>query len=100
MSRFLCVVIFFCVGCSRNEKVPAIHIFLINNNQSLKIAGLDEAVMNDIARDSSNEVWQGLIPVYRMPADTDMKDYQPVQPGKYVLKDSAIVFTPDTPFIA
>ncbi len=37
--------------------------------------------------------------IYRLPADTDMKDYQPTQPGKYLLKDSALVFTPDTPFI-
>ena len=33
-----------------------------------------------------------------MPADTDLKNYQPVQPGSYLLKDSTVVFTPDTPF--
>lgn len=55
--------------------------------------------MQDIARDSDKNVWQNLVPVYRMPADTDMKNYQPVQPGQYLLKDSAVVFTPDTPFV-
>ncbi|MEO6849253.1 MAG: hypothetical protein ABI203_11290 [Mucilaginibacter sp.] len=33
-----------------------------------------------------------------MPADTDLKDYQPAQPGQYLLKDDAVVFRPDTPF--
>jgi hypothetical protein len=93
------ILLLFCFGCSRTEKVPAIHILLINNKQSVKITGLNVAVMNEIARDSSNEIWQSLIPVYRMPADTDMKDYQPVQPGKYLRTDSALVFTPDTPFV-
>lgn len=54
--------------------------------------------MNEIARDSAGAGWQLLVPVYRMPADTDLKNYQPVQPGKYRLADTTIVFTPDTPF--
>jgi hypothetical protein len=45
----------------------------------------------------SSSVWQSLIPVYKMPADTDLKDYQPVQPGKYTVQDSIVIFTPDTP---
>ena len=44
-------------------------------------------------------IWKNLIPVFRMPADTDLKNYQPIQPGLYQLKDSAVVFTPDTPFV-
>jgi len=43
--------------------------------------------------------WLDLVPVYRMPADTDMKTYQPEQPGKYVVADSIVTFTPDTPFV-
>jgi len=75
-----------------------VRISLVNNKQSVEFKGLDYAVIHEIARDSSNQVWQSLIPVYKMPADTDMKSYQPVQPGNYRLKDSAVVFTPDTPF--
>ena len=44
--------------------------------------------------------WQSLVPVYKMPADTDLKNYQTAQPGKYIVKDSVVMFTPDTPFIA
>ncbi len=37
--------------------------------------------------------------VYKMPADTALKDYQPIQPGRYVVKNGALFFTPDTPFV-
>lgn len=76
---------------------PAVHISLINNGQSVRFRGLDYAIISEIDRDSAS--WQSLLPVYRMPADTELKSYQPAQPGRYVLKDSAIVFTPDTPFL-
>jgi len=59
---------------------------------------MDYAVLSDINRDSLQAMWQSLLPVYRMPADTDLKNYQPLQPGVYQLKDSAVLFTPDTPF--
>ena len=74
-------------------------ILLVNGGQAVQFRGLEYAVMQEIARDSSNEVWQSLVPVYRMPADTDMKSYQPIQQGNYVVRDSAVVFTPDTPFV-
>ncbi|MGZ3821843.1 MAG: hypothetical protein ACXVB6_14710, partial [Mucilaginibacter sp.] len=49
-------------------------------------------------RDTANGAWQSLLPVYRMPADTDMKDFQNAQPGSYHVNDSLVIFTPDTPF--
>ncbi len=72
---------------------------MINNGQSIEFKGLEYAITGEINRDSVPGIWQGLIPVYRMPADTDMKDYQRPLPGQYRLKDSAVVFTPDTPFV-
>jgi len=74
-------------------------ISLVNNGASLQVNGLNQLVMNDIARDTATHIWESLIPVYRMPADTEMKSYQPVQPGSYRLKDSTVVFTPDTQFV-
>jgi len=59
---------------------------------------LDYAIVQDINRDTTTNIWQNLIQIYRMPADTDMKDFQHAQPGKYGVKDSVIIFTPDTPF--
>ncbi|MEO8884646.1 MAG: hypothetical protein ABI367_01195 [Mucilaginibacter sp.] len=85
------------LSCTPKTDAPAIHISLIDSGNTLKITGLNYAIMQDVNRDSSNG-WQNLLQVYRMPADTDMKDYQPMQPGSYAIKDSAIIFKPDTPF--
>ena len=88
----------FCLGCSRHDKAINVRISLSDNNRSLKISGFDKAIITDIGRDSSNDAWQSLLPVYKMPSDTDMKDYQQVQPGNYKANDSVLVFTPDTAF--
>jgi hypothetical protein len=98
MKRSVSLLLLFCVSCAHKPKVPSVHISLVNNNKSVKIAGLDYAIISEINRDSVAGIWENLLPVYRMPADTDMKDYQPVQGGVYQLKDSSVVFTPDTPF--
>ncbi|MBS1532426.1 MAG: hypothetical protein JSU01_19140 [Bacteroidetes bacterium] len=55
-------------------------------------------IIDDISRDTSNEAWQNLLPVYKMPDDTDMKDFQHAQPGKYKVEGNEVTFTPDTPF--
>ena len=86
-------------GCKHRPEPPAVHISLINNNHSVAFKGLDHAITGEISRDTTANIWQNLLPVYRMPTDTDMKDYQPIQHGLYRLKDSVVVFTPDTPFI-
>ena len=78
--------------------MPVVHVSLTDNDSAVKFTGLDASIMGEISRDTAVNVWQNLLPVYRMPADTDMKDYQPVQHGRYHLKDSSVVFTPDTPF--
>lgn len=90
-------LLLICLGCTSKAPVPAISLSFVNNNQSLKISGLDKIIITDISRDTANH-FESLVPIYRMPADTDMKDFQPTQPGKYIVKDSALIFTPDTPF--
>ncbi len=92
----LLIVIFF--GCTTKTAQPVLQISLDSSKQSLKIAGLNNNVVQDIDRDTTTNKWQQLIPVYRMPADTDMKGFQPVQPGNYLVKGGVIFFTPDTPF--
>jgi|GEM_PF-389337 len=95
---YLLVILAF--GCTTKPQPDAsISIALTTNKQALIFKGLDAAIMNEIARDSAGSGWQSLVPVYRMPADTDMKTFQPVQPGKYLVQDSVVVFTPDTPFV-
>jgi len=69
----------------------------LQNSGALKITGPDSLILNEIQRDSG--AWQNIFPVYRMPADTDMKDFQRPQPGIYNLSGDAVIFTPDTPFV-
>ena len=87
-----------CLGCSNHPKSFDVKISLTDNNRSLRIAGFDKLTIAEIGRDTNNEAWESLLPVYKMPADTDMKDYQNAQPGKYVVQDSLVIFTPDTAF--
>lgn len=98
MKRLVFLFFVLCIGCVRKEAVQ-IKVALTDGGRSVKFTGLDYAILAEITRDSSKEIWQALIPVYQMPADTDLKSYQPAQPGSYQLKDRSIVFTPDTPFV-
>jgi len=99
IKKRVLILMVLCLGCSRKHEAPAIKVTLADSGRSVEFSGLDYAVISEISRDTATGLWQGLIPVYRMPADTDVKDYQPVQPGKYELRDRAVVFTPDTPFV-
>ncbi len=99
MNKYLIIIVLLIAGCTPVKHPAAVQVSLVNNGQSVQFKGVDYAVMQDIARDTNKDVWQSLVPVYRMPADTDMKNYQPVQPGRYLLKDSVVIFTPDTPFV-
>ena len=92
------MVVILCAGCSNRSKPVDVKISLSDHNRSLKIAGFDKLIIADIGRDTNNEVWQSLLPVYKMPADTDMKDYQNIQPGRYMVQDSLVIFIPDTAF--
>ncbi|AYL98506.1 hypothetical protein [Mucilaginibacter celer] len=85
-------------GCASDTAATKVDISLINNKKSLQITGFDAAIINDIDRDSSAQAWQTLMAVYRMPADTDLKNLQPVQPGHYTVNNNVVVFTPDTAF--
>ncbi|MFD0766355.1 hypothetical protein ACFQZI_15950 [Mucilaginibacter lutimaris] len=99
MKKLSILILLFIAACTQPKHPAQVQIALINQGRSIQFKGLDNVLMQDIARDSDKNVWQNLVPVFRMPADTDLKNYQPVQPGQYVLKDSALVFTPDTPFV-
>lgn len=101
MKKLLWLLVFINWGCTANkDNNNAVQVSFENNKQAVRISGLDNAVMHEINRDSAGGNWQSLLPVYRMPADTDLKNYQPVQPGTYQIKDNAVIFTPDTPFMA
>jgi len=96
MKKLLWLLPLLCIGCSQKAKTPAVQVKRMG--KSVQFSGLNYAIISDINRDSIPNVWETLLPVYKLPADTDLKNYQPLQHGTYVLKDSAVVFTPDTPF--
>jgi len=100
MTRYFLfiLILLFCLGCKRQPGKIAITISLTDSNRSVSVKGFDKAVIGDIGRDTDKSVWQGLLPVYKMPADTDLKDFQTAQPGMYMVKDSVVIFKPDTPF--
>jgi hypothetical protein len=93
----LWLLLLFCISCTVKPPEASIKIVLVDSNNSIKITGLNSLIIQDIARDTSNH-FESLVPVYKMPIDTDLKNYQPIQPGKYLVKDSALIFTPDTVF--
>lgn len=66
---------------------------------TLICSGIEYQAIAQVAEDSTAMVWENVISVSKMPADTDLKSDQPIQPGKYVIKGRDIVFTPDTPFV-
>ena len=97
-TSVLFLLIIFCWGCTHQAPKINIAINLTDSNHAVSIKGFDKMIIVDIARDTANGAWLSLLPVYKMPIDTDMKDFQKAQPGKYVVKDSLVIFKPDTPF--
>ncbi|TWR30626.1 hypothetical protein FPZ43_06735 [Mucilaginibacter pallidiroseus] len=99
MKKYIVLILFAFAGCTTSVNQPAITISLVNQKQHLQISGIDNEILADMARDSSQAVWQSLVPVYKMPPDTTLKSLQPVQPGRYTVKNNVLIFKPDTPFV-
>jgi hypothetical protein len=98
MKKYILILwLTMCLGCSSSSRKEIVTIILIDSGQALKVSGIDNDILQEINRDSVSS-WQSLIPVYRMPTDTDMKDYQHAQSGKYSVSGNAVIFMPDTPF--
>ena len=98
MKKAILVFVIMLLGCGSKHHHNVIKIALADSGRSLEVTGIEEDILQEINRDTVATVWQTLIPVYRMPADTDMKDFQRPQPGKYVVNGSTVLFMPDTPF--
>jgi len=97
----LCFFLLCCTACHHStvNEAQRFKIRLTPDSQSVCIIGLEYAIIHDLKADSLTQgTWKSLFAIYRMPTDTDMKDFQPEQPGKYQISDSAITFKPDTPF--
>ena len=96
MKKIYPILLLLIIGCNKPEPVK-IKVGLTAKKSTLTISGIDPVILNDIARDSAAS-WQSLFPVYRMPVDTDMKDFQDEQPGRYWVNKGSLLFKPDTAF--
>jgi len=98
MKKAILFLLIICCYACKSKTANTIQISLADSGHTLKFNGLDPSIIGEISRDTAVNIWQSLIPVYKMPADTDMKDFQTAQPGKYLVSGSTVLFTPDTPF--
>ncbi|QTE35499.1 hypothetical protein J3L18_20415 [Mucilaginibacter gossypii] len=94
----LLLPLMFLFSCTERSTKTLVTIKTVNNGKALQITGFDPAIINEISRDSSAKAWETLMAVYRMPADTSMRNLQPAQPGRYTVHNNVVVFNPDTAF--
>ncbi len=98
MKKTLCLLFCICLGCAKKPAQSALKVTVISAT-TISITNIDNNLLANTRQDTiANAQWQSLLPVYHMPADTDMMDYQNPQPGKYTIKNNRIIFSADTPF--
>lgn len=99
--QFLCFFLLACIAChpSTAPQSKRASIYLSSDSQRVCIGGLAYSVIQELKKDTlTRDAWQSLFPVYKLPADTTMKDFQKELPGTYLVTDSGITFKPDTAF--
>ncbi|MCC8409652.1 hypothetical protein LJ707_11995 [Mucilaginibacter sp. UR6-1] len=96
MKKAWCILLVLFAACSSANK-DEITVKISGKNE-IRIHGLPAEALSKLAHDTSNAKWLSLLPVYRLPADDELKDYQPEQPGRYKIVNNNICFTPDTAF--
>jgi hypothetical protein len=96
--RVLTGLIILLSACSPRPVKQQVKIVLKPQGLYVLATGIEPAMLAEMGRDSGS--LQTLMPVFRMPKDTDLKNYQQPQPGVYRVEGNAVVFSPDTPFTA
>ena len=100
MKKLLILSLVLLTACGQKPQ-KSIHISVDKATSSLKVAGVQIDALQGISHDTLNlAAWQSFFPVCKMPADTEMRNYQEPMKGKYMVKNNLIVFTPDTPLRA
>jgi hypothetical protein len=98
MKKTVWLLCFILAGCAKKPAQQQLSVRVVGTNEA-KFAGIDYNILSNLSQDSLGLAqWQAILPVYKMPADTDMMDFMPPQPGKYKLVKDALVFVADTPF--
>jgi hypothetical protein len=98
MKKSIWLLCFICLGCVKKPGQQQLKVNVLNAN-TISFSNIDYNTLANLRQDSLNlSGWQAILPVYRMPADTDMKDYLQAQPGKYAFNKDVLIFSADTPF--
>lgn len=99
MKKILLPLLLILAACREKPATP-VTVLPDKAHGMVKAMGISLVTLNGLRRDSLGaEFFEGLFPVYAMPADTDLRNDQPPIKGRYGITDSAITFTPDTPFV-
>ncbi len=98
LKKYTLILLLICRACRQSE--PTVVKLTLNHTDGiLKFSGIPPAVLADLVRDSIKSAdWQSLIPVYRMPTDTTLKNYQVAIAGIYRVNSGVVIFKPDTAF--
>ncbi|RVU00263.1 hypothetical protein EOD41_12320 [Mucilaginibacter limnophilus] len=97
MKQLLFILLLFCFGCARRNEGSQVNVIPVNG--TLQISGLEDEMLYRLSHDTIVERWYTLMPVYKLPADTTLKDDQPEQRGTYTVSGSIVLFKPDTAFV-
>jgi len=98
MKKSVWLLCFILLGCAKKPNQQQLSVKVTGIN-TIEFKGIDYNTLSNLSQDSLGLAqWQTILPVYRMPADTDMMDFVKPQPGKYTLVKDALVFVADTPF--
>ncbi|GAA4923412.1 hypothetical protein [Mucilaginibacter defluvii] len=97
MKNLRLILLVLLCGCTAVTK-DQIEVTVSGKNE-ISIHGVPAEALKHIAADTSGTVWQSLLPVYKLPADEDLIDDQPQQPGKYKIVNGDVLFMPDTAFV-
>lgn len=100
MKNLTLITLLIITSCKSNP-AHTVQISIDKKAGGIRVTGLATVTLQGIERDSiSIKTWQSLFPVYSMPADTAMRNYQWPLPGHYAITNNAIKFIPYTAFKA
>ena len=74
-------------------------IRLSPDSSAVELRGVPSEVLADFKSDSLTEKeWNSFFAIYKVPADSELRDIERPLKGIYVIKDSIVNFTPAEPF--
>jgi hypothetical protein len=97
MKKLLYIVMLFCFGCAGKKDNIVVTVKPAANG-TIQISGLPADMLYQLNQDTIADRWYTLMPVFKMPADADLVDDQPEQPGTYTVTGNTVLYKPDTAF--